>query len=1014
MSDNQLLESTKKDIRSLLLPNKNGLILKGLQEEHQAVLGHPIPSRKLGFYSDLEFLRSIPSVVEVINLPDKVNILCKAVVDPKLEHIRQLVARQRSNVAGYNKQTKHVLDRQKFYKDDVGIRHEAFTANSGVNSWEDHFQFMPNKHVYGASRNTIQRRTRGMAPNLTSQRVTRKGVNTNFKKDCLTIAEKHPDGLEIKQFEACYRKLTNKNINYAQFGFMSIEECLLSIPDVILFRKKSDKSGKLHDIIFSSYYANKYDEAQTGVSKNTVPVMKLTRPTGNACVSSSSSDSFKSYEKLHSEEERCFDRNALVEEHVENFVQVSDASLRKIQENLVKLLSLNPNGIEVTNLEDAYLLEFGQKLNYSVFSCTSVEEMCITVNTIFRTERSKKTPNSWVVFSVLANDCGTSEPPKCSEEELSQLMENVSQLMQNDEIGTLTKEGLSEKYLKLFKKAINLKKIGMSMDELLNFLVDKNIIELSVKVEDPFKPSCNTQEVLISRKKLEIKTAEKFPDKTISIARMRLKSIQDQLGGESIPVQELPKYTMIDSTIEIIMGEIWSPTKFWILQKAYYEQLIELGREMTVFYGDRNTEHLMLPESHVVDGQVCAVREGADHEGDWYRSVIVNILDTQTVTVQDIDYGLRRKAKIEHIRFLRRDFAESLKAQAIPSKLANIIPPNGSKSWSKRASQYFAEIATKSKDDGLFGIIKGLHQGICRKLSLLLYDTAANDLENGIYINQELVNNSLADVDLHGDQTEGYELSFSKELVGSTEQKCESITLPPLRLPTLLISNSSSGYGTGPPLSPVSTGPNGNTRKSWLSSFMPNLPFINQLGKETSGYSNNNSIQPTTNCNIETLSKDLNYANTKEMPTHECRKRGISVGSSTSTEMLDVKKVVLQNTHIIHIIYFEECRYVISAEISSLFPRWRNKDVLEQMVELKKLNIPKKVFTQEEHTNIFQELILAEVKGLTTQDGNLVKRLVIYSLEFIPEMLRIFHGTYDAKIEEIIKEIQSEIEKIHQ
>lgn len=212
------------------------------------------------------------------------------------------------------------------------------------------------------------------------------------------------------------------------------------------------------------------------------------------------------------------------------------------------------------------------------------------------------------------------------------------------------------------------------------------------------------------------------------------------------------------------MGEIWSPTKFWILLKEYYDKLNELGREMTEFYGDRNTEHLMLPESHVVSGQVCAVREGEDERGDWYRSMIVNIVDTNTVTVQDIDYGQRRKAKIDSIRFLRRDFAESLNAQAIPSKLANVIPTNNHKTWDKRACHYFAEIATESKDDGLYGIIKGLHHGLCRKLSLLLYDTATNNLENGIYINQELVNQGMADIDVNADENERYELPLSKKL----------------------------------------------------------------------------------------------------------------------------------------------------------------------------------------------------------------------------------------------------------
>merc|ERR1712037_62663 len=98
----------------------------------------------------------------------------------------------------------------------------------------------------------------------------------------------------------------------------------------------------------------------------------------------------------------------------------------------------------------------------------------------------------------------------------------------------------------------------------------------------------------------------------------------------------------------------------------------------------------------------------------------------------------------------------------------------------------------------------------------------------------------------------------------------------------------------------------------------------------------------------------------------------------------------------------DDCRYVTSAEISALIPKW------------KKIPIPKKILTQEDHEDFFQELILSEVKGLTTPDESLVKRLVIYSLEYIPNLLHIFHGKQDTEMEDLMREIQREIELAHQ
>lgn len=1001
MTHSLILEATKKDIRSLLLPNKDGLILKGLQEEHQAVLGCAIPSRKLGFSSDLDFLKSIPDVVEIISLPDKINFLCKAVADPNVDHIRRLVAKQRSNIAGYHKRTKHVLDRQKFFQSDSGIRNQASTLNTGINSWEGHFQFMPNKNVYGASRGNGNRLRKTSSFNSKAPLQFHRKVDTTFKKDCLAIVEKFPDGIDIAEFEVMYLKHTSSNLNFRRFGFTSLLECLSSIPDILQFRKKGNKN-ELREFIFSSFYAEQYDISQGIKERSTIPVMKLTRPYKESSNSSSSSDSYDSCQQEPYDQNDGNHEVSLIKQ-IENYVPKSEEITQMIKLNLSKLIAMYPKGLEITSLSSVYQLEFGEELNPMELGCTSIDEMCITLNGIFLCERSREYRNSWILFPVPLSESPSYNPVKYSEEELALVADNIQQLFDHQHVETLTRGNLSDMYMSAYKKALNLKRIGMSMDELLNFLVQKDIIELSIKAEDPFKPTAVNQELIISRKKssTKIKT-NNLQNKTLSIAKMRLRSLQDQLGGESIPVQEVPKHCVIDSTLEIIMGEIWSPTKFWILLKEYYDKLNELGREMTEFYGDRNTEHLMLPESHVVSGQVCAVREGEDERGDWYRSIIVNVVDTSTVTVQDIDYGQRRKAKIDSIRFLRRDFAESLNAQAIPSKLANVIPTNNHKNWDKRACKYFAEIATESKDDGLFGIIKGLHHGLCRKLSLLLYDTATNNLENGIYINQELVNQGMADIDVNADENEGYELPLSKNLIDFNEEKLKQKPVAPLRLPkmaTLLAANASSGYGTGPPLSPSSTGGPSNLKNDWMSNFLPQ-PSSQQPKVETNG-----------NCNghFSALWKDSNILSLKNLTCSEDLKRCISSSNLTSNGKEIVCALSLPNGNTLHTINIENCRYVISAEISSLFPRWKNKDVLEQMLELKKIIIPKLVFTQEKDQNLFQELILAEVKGLTTVEESLVKRVVLYPLEYIPEMLRLFHGRDDAVVEDLIRAIKSEL-----
>ena len=85
--DTKILEA-KQLLRSLLLPEKNGLILTALEKEYMDNVGGTIPFKEFGFQSCLSFLESISDAVEVKPLSDGVNVLCKAVLDRSVSHIR--------------------------------------------------------------------------------------------------------------------------------------------------------------------------------------------------------------------------------------------------------------------------------------------------------------------------------------------------------------------------------------------------------------------------------------------------------------------------------------------------------------------------------------------------------------------------------------------------------------------------------------------------------------------------------------------------------------------------------------------------------------------------------------------------------------------------------------------------------------------------------------------------------------------------------------------------------------
>ena len=68
----------------------------------------------------------------------------------------------------------------------------------------------------------------------------------------------------------------------------------------------------------------------------------------------------------------------------------------------------------------------------------------------------------------------------------------------------------------------------------------------------------------------------------------------------------------------------------------------------------------------------------------------------------------------------------------------------------------------------------------------------------------------------------------------------------------------------------------------------------------------------------------------------------------------------LPNDNILHIISLEEeeDKYVTSAEISLMIPKFKKRDVLQKMLQLKKQIIPRIVIEQDNHQSLWEECIV--------------------------------------------------------
>jgi hypothetical protein len=71
-----------------------------------------------------------------------------------------------------------------------------------------------------------------------------------------------------------------------------------------------------------------------------------------------------------------------------------------------------------------------------------------------------------------------------------------------------------------------------------------------------------------------------------------------------------------------------------------------------------------------------------------------------------------------------------------------------------------------------------------------------------------------------------------------------------------------------------------------------------------------------------------------------------------------LKAFKLPPKHVVHMVKVGGEIFMMSAEISSLVAKWRNKDVLAKMLELKKASISPIVVSRDASVQLFEQCIL--------------------------------------------------------
>ena len=87
-----VLEQTKKNLRSVLLSEKYGVLLDRLEREYYDLLGQTIPITQLGFHNVESFLRSIPDVCSITWRHGHLTVV--GVASQETAHVQEMVSKQ--------------------------------------------------------------------------------------------------------------------------------------------------------------------------------------------------------------------------------------------------------------------------------------------------------------------------------------------------------------------------------------------------------------------------------------------------------------------------------------------------------------------------------------------------------------------------------------------------------------------------------------------------------------------------------------------------------------------------------------------------------------------------------------------------------------------------------------------------------------------------------------------------------------------------------------------------------
>ncbi|XP_034635079.1 tudor domain-containing protein 5 isoform X3 [Trachemys scripta elegans] len=359
MSDQErLMDSLRKEVRSLLMAVKEGLTPVQLEGEYRTMIGKPLPLHALGYRSTLELVKDMPDVVSICSRRDG-SVVLKVIADETTRGMASLVAKQRTSSKVRN----------------VMRRTNAF------------------------SRPSLPRR--GRTPPILPAMVK------SELKDLLSLSP-----VLLSDFDKAFARRFGRTFQYMRYGFFSMMEVLSAASDIIaieqtragslLTLKESPSVKQQQEKLSQGEMVIQPMKAEQPKSASLPPPAVGTPPPGSVFCTESLETPKRGSEPVEAEVGNCGERLKQLEKDIKMMLAQKGAGGTvgsELKEKIRVVAAQYPEGLLASKLPGEFEAHFKEKLCVKELGFLNVMEFVGALNDILHVE-CKEGEQDWLVFDL--------------------------------------------------------------------------------------------------------------------------------------------------------------------------------------------------------------------------------------------------------------------------------------------------------------------------------------------------------------------------------------------------------------------------------------------------------------------------------------------------------------------------------------------------------------------------------------------------------------------------------------